>query len=43
VELNIGHYLIGDAVFIGLGAVVRKMRAAIDRGRARIEQAAARP
>jgi pyridoxine 5-phosphate synthase len=33
VELNIGHFLIGEAVFDGLGAVVRKMRAAMDRGR----------
>jgi len=33
VELNIGHYMIGDAVFVGLEAVVRKMRAAMDRGR----------
>jgi pyridoxine 5-phosphate synthase len=35
VELNIGHFLIGEAVFDGLGAAVRKMRAAMDRGRAR--------
>ncbi len=34
VELNIGHFLIGEAVFEGLDAVVRKMRAAMDRGRA---------
>jgi pyridoxine 5-phosphate synthase len=33
VELNIGHFLIGEAIFGGLGAVVRKMRAAMDRGR----------
>jgi pyridoxine 5-phosphate synthase len=33
VELNIGHFLIGEAIFDGLPAVVRKMRAAIDRGR----------
>ena len=32
-ELNIGHFLIGEAVFDGLPAVVRKMRAAMDRGR----------
>jgi pyridoxine 5-phosphate synthase len=32
-ELNIGHFLIGEAVFDGLSAVVRKMRAAMDRGR----------
>jgi pyridoxine 5-phosphate synthase len=36
VELNIGHFLIGDAIFEGLDATVRKMRAAMDRGRARI-------
>jgi pyridoxine 5-phosphate synthase len=35
VELNIGHFLIGEAIFAGLGAAVRSMRAAIDRGRAR--------
>ncbi len=34
VELNIGHHLIGEAVFIGLEGAVREMRAAIDRGRA---------
>jgi pyridoxine 5-phosphate synthase len=34
-ELNIGHFLIGEAVFDGLPAVVRKMRAAMDRGRLR--------
>jgi pyridoxine 5-phosphate synthase len=33
VELNIGHFMIGDAVFIGLPEVVKKMRAAMDRGR----------
>ena len=33
VELNIGHYMIGEAVFSGLTEVVRKMRAAMDRGR----------
>jgi pyridoxine 5-phosphate synthase len=33
-ELNIGHFLIGEAVFDGLGAAVRKMRAAMERGRA---------
>jgi len=36
VELNIGHFLIGEAVFAGLGAVVRQIRAAMDRGRARL-------
>jgi pyridoxine 5-phosphate synthase len=34
-ELNIGHFLIGEAVFDGLEAVVRRMRAAMARGRSR--------
>jgi len=34
VELNIGHFLIGEAIFAGLGAAVHMMRSAIDRGRA---------
>lgn len=33
VELNIGHFLIGESVFLGLGDAVRTMRAAMDRGR----------
>jgi pyridoxine 5-phosphate synthase len=33
-ELNIGHFLIGEAIFDGLAAVVRSMRVAMDRGRA---------
>jgi pyridoxine 5-phosphate synthase len=33
-ELNIGHFLIGEAVFSGLADAVRAMRAAMDRGRA---------
>jgi pyridoxine 5-phosphate synthase len=35
-ELNIGHFLIGEAVFGGFGNTVRLMRAAMDRGRARV-------
>ena len=35
VELNIGHFLIGEAVYSGLADVVRTMRAAMERGRAR--------
>ena len=31
---NIGHFLIGEAIYEGLGHAVRKMRAAMDRGRA---------
>jgi pyridoxine 5-phosphate synthase len=34
VELNIGHFLIGEAIYEGLGNVVKMMRAAMDRGRA---------
>ena len=34
VELNIGHFLIGEAIFGGIDATVRKMRAAMERGRA---------
>ncbi len=29
-ELNIGHFLIGEAVFVGLDAAIRRMRAAMD-------------
>jgi pyridoxine 5-phosphate synthase len=32
-ELNIGHFLIGEAIFDGLDAVVRKMRAMMNQGR----------
>src|SRR5579875_1968079 len=35
VELNIGHFLIGEAVFDGLAGTVSAMRAAMDRGRAK--------
>ena len=35
VELHIGHFLIGEAVFEGLAETVKMMRAAMDRGRAR--------
>ena len=34
VELNIGHFLIGEAIFVGLEAAIRTMRAAISAGRA---------
>jgi pyridoxine 5-phosphate synthase len=36
VELNIGHFLIGEAVFTGLAASISAMRAAMDRGRAKV-------
>ena len=35
VELNIGHFLIGEAIFSGLASVVREMRAVMNHGRAR--------
>ena len=35
VELNIGHFMMGEAVFVGLATVVKTMRAAMDRGRKR--------
>jgi pyridoxine 5-phosphate synthase len=34
VELNIGHFLIGEAIFTGLDAAIRKMRALMDDARA---------
>jgi pyridoxine 5-phosphate synthase len=36
VELNIGHFLIGEAIFDGLAVAVHKMRAAMALGRARV-------
>jgi pyridoxine 5-phosphate synthase len=33
VELNIGHRLVGEAIFIGLGASVNRMRAVMDHAR----------
>jgi pyridoxine 5-phosphate synthase len=35
VELNIGHFLIGESAFVGLAQTIRTMRAAMDRGRTR--------
>jgi len=32
-ELNIGHFLIGEAIFVGLEEAVRRMRAAMDAAR----------
>jgi pyridoxine 5-phosphate synthase len=37
VELNIGYYMIGEALFVGLGETVRGMRAAMNRGRLQLE------
>lgn len=33
VELNIGHFIIGEAIFGGLPAAVRRMRALMDEAR----------
>jgi pyridoxine 5-phosphate synthase len=33
VELNIGHFLIGEAIFTGLDVSVRRMRALMDEAR----------
>jgi pyridoxine 5-phosphate synthase len=35
-ELNIGHFLIGEAIYSGLDSAVRTMRAAMERGRSRV-------
>ncbi len=34
VELNIGHFLIGEAIFGGLDSAIRRMRALMEQGRA---------
>ena len=34
VELNIGHFLVGEAIFVGFAEAIRKMRAAMDEARA---------
>jgi pyridoxine 5-phosphate synthase len=39
VELNIGHFLIGEAVFVGLAETIKAMRAAMDRGRKKAQDA----
>ena len=38
VELNIGHFLVGAAISTGLPHAVRSMRAAMDRGRAKVSR-----
>ena len=40
-ELNIGHFLVGEAVFTGLSESIRAMRMAMDEGRAETRAAAA--
>jgi pyridoxine 5-phosphate synthase len=34
-ELNIGHFLVGEAIFVGLDAAIREMRRIMDEARAR--------
>jgi pyridoxine 5-phosphate synthase len=36
VELNIGYYMIGEALFVGISETVRAMRAAMERGRQKL-------
>ena len=38
-ELNIGHFLVGEAIFIGLEAAIAKMRVLMDAARANAPQA----
>ena len=33
VELNIGHFLVGESIFVGLSNAIARMRAAMDEGR----------
>ena len=33
VEFNIGHFMVGEAIFVGFGETVRQMKAAMARGR----------
>ena len=39
-ELNIGHFLVGEAVFVGLDEAIKTMRGAMDRGRSKAGRAA---
>jgi pyridoxine 5-phosphate synthase len=39
-ELNIGHFLIGEAIFVGLGEAIGRMRRLMDAARAGAERAA---
>jgi pyridoxine 5-phosphate synthase len=41
VELNIGHFLVGEALFSGFDSVIRTFRAAMERGRAKARGRAA--
>lgn len=42
-ELNIGHFLIGEAIFTGLADAVKQMRSVINRGRAGAKTVIAKP
>ena len=33
IELNIGHFLVGEAIFVGLDAAIREMRRLMDAAR----------
>jgi pyridoxine 5-phosphate synthase len=37
VELNIGHYIMGEALFIGLGPAIKKMAAIIKAARSGVK------
>jgi pyridoxine 5-phosphate synthase len=37
VELNIGHFLIGEAIFSGLGNTIKRMRSLMDQARADVQ------
>jgi pyridoxine 5-phosphate synthase len=39
-ELNIGHFLIGEAIFIGLEAAIRRMRTLMDEARTSLKATA---
>lgn len=43
VELNIGHFLVGEAIFVGLGESVRRMRESMDKARAALRQSDTAP
>jgi pyridoxine 5-phosphate synthase len=40
VELNIGHFLVGEAIFVGLRESVGRMRAEMDKARSRLRHSA---
>jgi pyridoxine 5-phosphate synthase len=38
VELNIGHFLVGEAIFLGFAETIRRMRALMDMARRSIDE-----